>query len=226
MNPEQELEQLEALLQELLNGIQDTLMSGETLSDEFQGMLADELEYTTSRIDQLRDVISNAPAANGEAPSPVGTDLLWILSGGDVNAFINYLRSFPGEGLQQLASNPNRLAQVIQHLQQNNPINPNPGIGSDGIPNTALQSSNVAGMRYDPRSGRLLVKFHGEGRDPVYQYDSVPPQIFDILQHGNAFAQTKGKNRWGEWWPMKNPSLGAAVNQYLKAGGYNYRRLR
>lgn len=155
---------------------------------------------------------------------PQGADLLWILSNGDVNAFVNYLRTYPGEGLQKLAANPTQLASVIAQLQQQNP-GQEPGIGSDGIPNTDFPSSNVAGMKYDPKTGKLLVKFHGENKEPVYQYDGVPPQIFKLLQHGNAFAQTKGKNRFGEWWPMKNPSIGASVNQYLKAGGFPYQRL-
>jgi len=48
------LEQLEALLQELLNGIQDVLQSGEILTDEFQLLLAQELEYLINEIDRLR----------------------------------------------------------------------------------------------------------------------------------------------------------------------------
>ncbi len=154
---------------------------------------------------------------------PQGVDLLWILSGGDENAFVDYLRTYPGTGFKQLAANPHQLASVIQHLQQNNPIEQVPS--PDGIPNTQYPSSNVAGMKYDPKSGKLLVKFHGEGREPVYQYDGVPPQIFKLLEHGNAFAKTKGKNKWGEWWPMKNPSIGASVNEYLKKGGYPYRKV-
>lgn len=54
MNPRQELQLLEQLLDELLRGIQDALQAGEILSDEFQGMLAQELDATTNRIDQLR----------------------------------------------------------------------------------------------------------------------------------------------------------------------------
>lgn len=49
-----ELQTLEQLLQELLNGIQDVLQSGEILSDDFQLLLANELNYLTDRIDQLR----------------------------------------------------------------------------------------------------------------------------------------------------------------------------
>ena len=58
MNPVQELEMLEELIDELLAGIQDVLQSGEILSDEFQGAIAQELEQTTNRIDQLRNEIS------------------------------------------------------------------------------------------------------------------------------------------------------------------------
>lgn len=45
------LQQLQGLLDELLRGIQDVIQSGEILSDEFQGMLAQELNYLTSQID-------------------------------------------------------------------------------------------------------------------------------------------------------------------------------
>ncbi len=54
MNPNEEIQLLEQLLDQLLQGIQDVLMSGEILSDEFQGMLAQEIETTVNRIDQLR----------------------------------------------------------------------------------------------------------------------------------------------------------------------------
>lgn len=50
MNPEE----LEALLRELLSGIQSVIQSGEILSDEFQGMLAQTLERLVNRIDELR----------------------------------------------------------------------------------------------------------------------------------------------------------------------------
>jgi len=49
-----ELQNLEQLLNELLDGIQSVIQSGEILSDEFQGVLAEELNYLTSRIDEIR----------------------------------------------------------------------------------------------------------------------------------------------------------------------------
>jgi len=46
-------QQLETLLDELLRGVQDVLMSGEILTDEFQGMIAQEIETLVNEIDQL-----------------------------------------------------------------------------------------------------------------------------------------------------------------------------
>jgi hypothetical protein len=159
-----------------------------------------------------------------EPALPQGTELLWILSGQQPNAFVDYLRTYPGDGLKELAANPTRLAQVLQRLQAESPER-QIGVDANGIEDTQFPSSNVSGMKYDPKTGKLLVKFHGENGEPVYQYDGVPPQIFQLLQHGNAFAKTKGKNKWGQWWPMKNPSIGAALNQWIKKAGYPYQRL-
>lgn len=217
MNEEQ-IDQIKSALREV---VQLLSQRGQPLSKEMQAMLSQVMEHAATRIQALR---SQPNTGSVQTEIPQGADLLWILSNGDVNAFVNYLRTYPGEGLRELSGNPGQLANIITRFQEQNP-GQEPSIAPDGIPNTQFPSSNVAGMRYDPTSKKLLVKFHGEKKEPVYQYDGVPPQIFQILKHGNAFAQTKGKNKWGEWWPMKNPSIGASVNQYLKAGGYPYQRL-
>ena len=49
-----EIEKLQNLLNQLLNGIQIVVQSGEQISDEFQGQLAEELQFLTSRIDELK----------------------------------------------------------------------------------------------------------------------------------------------------------------------------
>lgn len=49
-----ELETLENMLNELLSALQEVLSSGETLTDDFQLVLAEELQYLTGRIDELR----------------------------------------------------------------------------------------------------------------------------------------------------------------------------
>jgi hypothetical protein len=56
-----ELQKLEVLLQELLQAIQLVFNSGEAISDEMQGQIAQTLELLYNRIEQLR----------GEAPNPV-----------------------------------------------------------------------------------------------------------------------------------------------------------
>lgn len=170
MNPQQQLQLLEQLLDELLQGIQDVLQSGEILSDEFQGMLAQELEFTTARIDQLRGQIGQESPADGLPPNP----------------------------------------------PQQQPIT------------EAMPSSNIEGFAYDDKNGRLLVRFLGKHPDrngPIYGYEGVPQNIFEIFRKGAIPAKTNGKNKWGEWWQGKYPSIGAAMSHLIKAGGYPYQRL-
>jgi hypothetical protein len=64
-NPQQELALLEQLIGELFAGTQNVLVSGEILSDEFQGALAQEFETTLKRIDQLRAEIGGETSVDG-----------------------------------------------------------------------------------------------------------------------------------------------------------------
>lgn len=66
-----ELQTLQQLLQELLNGIQEVVQSGETLSDEFQGTIAQELDFLTSRIDELMAATPTIPPLDKSIPSSV-----------------------------------------------------------------------------------------------------------------------------------------------------------
>ena len=93
----------------------------------------------------------------------------------------------------------------------------------DGIQHADLNSSNVWGSKYDPRSQKLTVRFQGGAE---YEYEGVPANIYRAFARGNASARTRGRNRYGEWWPNKNPSMGAALNQYIKASGFPYQRIR
>ncbi len=92
----------------------------------------------------------------------------------------------------------------------------------------SMPSSNVFGFNYDYDDGKLLVKFQGNdgaGQGPVYAYEGVQPYIFNLFKRGAVIAKTTGKNKWGEWWKGKTPSIGAAVHAFLKNGGYPYQRL-
>jgi len=225
VNPEQELELLEQLIDQLLSGIQDALQSGEVLSDEFQGAIAQELEDTTQRIDQLRGEVGQSqlppPPAQVQTNPSNDAQLLWILAGQQEQAFISYLREFPSNETRALLANPTLLSQTIQQLNQMMPAGQQPYI--NGIKHADLNSSNIWGTAYDPQSGKMKVRFQGGSE---YEYDGVPENIYRAFAKGNASAKTKGKNEYGEWWVGKNPSLGAAMNQYIKAGNFNYRKIR
>lgn len=228
MNLQEELQTLEELIDQLLRGIQDVIQSGERLSDEFQGALADELEVATNRIDQIREEIghevqqeqSNLPMNALPGALPQGADLLWILSGGQPEAFINYARTFPDQGLNALANNPNALRSVLERLEQ---LMPQGERGStDGIDRAPLDSSNIYGFQYDPRTGDMKVRFQSGS---IYGYKGIPKQIFKIFSNGAVPAKTSGQNEHGRWWVGKNPSLGAAFSALIRQGGYQYERL-
>lgn len=231
---EEELLNLESLLDELLRGIQDVLQSGETLSDEFQGLLAQELDSTTQRIDQLRESITNESEPSREPfnrpPEPItpeqppSTDsqLLWILAGQNEQAFLQYLTTYPTPATQQLLNNPGELNRIIEFLHAMMPPGGEPP-SADGIQHADLNSSNIYGFRYNPQSQKLKVRFQGGS---VYEYDGVPENIFNAFRQGAASARTNGQNQYGRWWQGKNPSLGAAFWNYIRNSGFEYRRLR
>jgi len=209
---------MDELLSLLLQFMAQVEQNYDSLSDEEAEEISEFLIETFSVLQQP------IPKPKLTSDIPVGADLLWYLSGEEPEVFTKYLLTYPGEGFKELANNPTQLASVIQRLQNAYP-GIEPGQDNEGLDYTQFPSSNVEAMKYNPKTGKLLVKFHGENGGPVYQYQGVPPQIFKLLEHGDAFAKTKGKNRWGEWWPTKNPSIGAALNQFIKKGGYPYQRL-
>lgn len=189
-------------MDEILDLLLDVLESGEALDDSF-------LDQVIAFLEQ------------GETPVSENAKLLWTLAGGNPEAFVSYIQEFKDPALDNLISNPNLLESTIQELQRNNPIERN-GI-EDGIPQADLQSSNIYGFQFNPKNKKLRVRFQ-EGA--VYEYDGVPDIIFNLFARGQAAAKTNGKNNFGRWWKGKSPSLGASLNQYIKKGGYKYRRLR
>lgn len=206
-------------IRELLLTVLQRIESGVPLSPELRAILPQFLETITAR--QARE---NAP---DELPHiPLGADLLWVMSGENPQAFIQYLRTVPDAELNQLAQDPTRLYQVMNQLSRQ--ITMPAGESSDGIPAASLQSSNIYGFQYEPRSKRLFVKFQGNdgyGQGPVYEYEGVPPQIFKMFQQGAIPARTQGSNRWGAWWQSKSPSLGSSMYTLIKNGGFPYARV-
>lgn len=225
MNPQE----LEALLQELLQGIQAVMSSGEVLSDEFQGMLAETLGSIVSRIEesgQQQEPFQGNPEQPQPSPQGIGAppspdaQLLWILAGQQEDAFMQYLQEYSTPETQALLRNPAELERVVQFLHEMMPSGQQPVV--NGIQHSDLNSSNIWGTQYDPSTGKMKVRFQG-GKE--YEYDGVPANIYKAFSQGHATAKTKGQNDYGQWWPGKNPSMGAAMNQYIKAGNFPYRKL-
>lgn len=164
MNPEG----LESLLRELVQAVMQTIQSGETLSDEFQGQLAQTLGNLVSRIDEARSqqsVVESLPPNTGNVP---------ILDQG-----------------------------------------PYP-------------SSNVNSFKYNPANGQLFVKFHGKdsaGSGPVYKYENVPKNIYDVFSNGRVAPKTSGQNQYHRWIKGVTPSLGASLYALIRNGGFNYSRI-
>lgn len=89
-------------------------------------------------------------------------------------------------------------------------------------------SSNINAFQYDPKTQKLRVKFQDKypGQNgPQYQYEGVPPFIFDVFRRGAVAPKTSGKNAWHRWKKGVTPSLGASMSALVKAGGYQYSRL-
>lgn len=163
-------------------------------------------QFTESKIDQSQKI-------------PKGAEFLYVLSGGNPKIFADYARQFPDASLNKMARNKQALNLVLDKLAKTIKISRG---SEEGIKQAPLQSSTVYGSKYDPKNKNLYVKFQGDG---VYKYDNVPKEIAFIFQNGMASAKTNGRNKYGTWFKNKNPSLGAALNQYIKYLGFPYQKI-
>lgn len=120
-------------------------------------------------------------------------------------------------------------SERLEQMQQQPEDAPNtPPSNNNPRMERTMPSSNVHSFAYDDKNGRLLVKFQGTYPDqngPVYGYEGIPKNIFNLFQSGAIPARTNGQNRWGRWWKGKVPSLGASLYTLIKNGGYPYQRL-
>lgn len=155
-----------------------------------------------------------------EATIPTSAGMLWYIAGGNPDIFTQYLREIPDPELNSLLNNPVQLQQIIRRLQENQPQERNREIS--GIPQAPIQSSNIWGFNYDPSEKKLYVRFQGDG---IYEYDGVPPQIFNLFRQGAIPAKTEGQNQYGRWWVGKQPSLGASLFELIKQKGYPYQKV-
>lgn len=127
------------------------------------------------------------------------------------------------------------MAEVINVFKNAIELIMNSEKGTEGLEPSAPEvpagnypSSNVNGFKFDPKTGELLVQFHGkypQAEGPVYSYGGVPPYLYDIIAKGAIGPKTSGKNKYHEWIKGVTPSLGGTVNAILKAGGFPYKKV-
>lgn len=224
-------EKIQAIKDQMKSLVQRMLENGWESDPEIVDLMSQVIRRAQTQINDLR-AQGQQPQPPPSTPKPppnvnpalhYDTRLLWILSGRNPEAFASYLQSFPTPATSQIANDPAALRSVIDQLSRIMPPGENEPLEVDGIPHAPLQSSNIWGALYDEKSGKMRVRFQGGSE---YEYDGIPRNIFNAFIHGQASARTKGENQYGKWWPQKNPSLGAAMNQYIKEGGFNYRRIK
>lgn len=189
MNPEELL----SLISENLH-----LFSGDELR-EVQGFVNKITSRPSEKITPLRQEI------------PSGVESLWTLAGGNPNAFKAYLKTFPNAQLNDLSRNKNQLDNVIGTLADR--VTFPSGQVEGGVPKSELNSSNVYGFQYDPRTKTLRVRFNRGG---IYEYDNVPPFVYKMFARGAIPAKTNGQNEFGSWWVGKQPSLGASFWELIR----------
>lgn len=99
----------------------------------------------------------------------------------------------------------------------------------DVKPIQALKSSNVRYASYDPEKQKLQVLFAPSGKytkGQIYEYFDVPAEDVESFRAGADAAVTTGENAFRAWYRGKDPSLGAAFDEFIKQrdekGDYKY----
>lgn len=204
------------LIEKILSIVSSMAQKGETIPPEIESRLA---QMINQYADQLE--VSEPPISGRVTPLvPPGADLVYILSGGDPQAFASYLKTVPDPQLNQMANNPSQVQSLFTQLHGKITI-PH-GEVEDGVPKAPLQSSNVYGFSYDPKSSKMYVRFNSGS---VYQYQNVPPAAFKAFTRFGVPAKTSGKNAYGQWWKGKSPSMGASFYEIIKNGPFPYQKV-
>lgn len=185
----------------------------------------------------------------------LGTDWLTAISkklGIGPNEVISkgyaYLQEGPEEQLPQgtaqepevmqqpeMAQQPQAQAAAPEELFEGEVIEqpPQPLTGRDLKPVERMRSSNLSQVAYDPEAKRLQVAFRpsGQAKGALYEYEGVDPNDITAFMQGQGAAKTTGANAFGSWFSTKDPSIGAAFNNFIKRKNdegqevYDYRQI-
>jgi hypothetical protein len=139
-------------------------------------------------------------------------------------------REFLSEEFQeQIGQTIDALTNRIDELRSENPVEGlQPTSETPQLEPGPFPSSNVNAFKYNPKTQQLFVKFHGKDSadsGPVYGYQNVPQNIYDVFAQGRVGPKTSGQNQYHRWIKGVTPSLGASLNALIKEGGYPYQRM-
>jgi hypothetical protein len=128
---------------------------------------------------------------------------------------------------------PDQRIELREKLKVQQPVLANylKGIGKIDIPKKfqrpvsakeieAFKSSNTRYASYDPETQTLQTLFWPSGKSEsegrIYEYSGVPEEEVQKFLAGADTAVTTGENQIRAWYRGKNPSLGAAFDEYIK----------
>lgn len=177
--------------------------------DAIRDALATLLQIASQQIDQLDDDTMNA--------------LTHLLT--QANARISQLKQD-----KELGREEQEQAEIADQIAPRTPP-PTPPTGGPIPPleQAPHESSNINAFRYDPSNGKLFVKFQDKfpgTNGPVYSYEGVPKNIFEVFRRGAVAPKTSGSNAWHTWKEGVTPSHGAAMYALIREGNYPYQRIR
>lgn len=118
------------------------------------------------------------------------------------------------------------LQNILQVIEQQSQVGLQPP--TPELDNAPFASAQINAFKYDPKRQELFIKYQDKypGQNgPVYRYSEVPAFIYNIFARGAVGPLTTGKNAWHAWKQGVTPSLGAAANALIKAGGFAYQRV-
>lgn len=181
----------------------------------------------------VRQIIREIISVGKEPPPQVQELLLRVIE--KFSNEIDQLRSQQREEeatlkeQEELAQAEAEQAQVASEL---GPTVEAPKVTGEPVPPlqpAPYPSSNINAFKYEPKKGRLFVKFQDkfpQTNGPVYVYEGVPAYIVNVFARGAVAPKTSGKNKWHSWRKGVTPSLGAAMFALIKSGAFPYSRVQ